>query len=673
MAEKVELVDLYGDVMDLNGRYFVGRQSLLAAIHQDLVTKPENLLILHGAAGSGKSAVLQQFAAGYLGAHFLPIFADVTQLLKNGLSMFWWEMAQTGAAALQKTDIELPQLAYEKFIAAPFNAFQEDFLTPLLDGANGRIPLFLLDNGDDLQKWFSRTSAAELAASHEQLENWAEFFHLPAIGCILAVSEPVDENSAKVNELLEPGNVHHVSNLGPRECGALLANMGGCFVTDGVAEYALRLTNGSPAALQKLGNVLCEHAGNNFLRVLTIADVVSAYRYAMQNGTKTAVPPFVLHPETQLGQSRKKRVRFAVLLILVSITVIGLMRLVSWQIQLEDSASVVVENRPVVLTSPTKPLATQFANIVASDEPFDKADTVGKTETAVTVPPITATPALDLTISIPDPTRGTPEPELLREADGMPMHFIPRGTFLMGSLDDDFIAGPDERPQRTVTLDGFYIDRFEVSTAQYANFLNDLGAYAQACSGFDCVLPRARAGGTSYLLEETLGGDGVQYIPLTGYANFPINFVSWFGAAAYCESVGGRLPTEAEWEYAARGTDGRIYPWGNQPPGPALALFQTTFSELKPVDALPDGASPFGILGMAGSMWEWTADWYREDQYSQDKSINPTGPETGFARVIRGGGWPENIEADRIRTANRHSLDPDFFSSAVGFRCVYDP
>ena len=203
-----------------------------------------------------------------------------------------------------------------------------------------------------------------------------------------------------------------------------------------------------------------------------------------------------------------------------------------------------------------------------------------------------------------------------------------------------------------------------------------MGGHERACEGVDCAWPQELAGYTSYLILQDLGDGTEQYYATTGFANYPINHVSWYGAEAYCESVGARLPTEAEWEYAARGTDDRIYPWGNiQPePGGDRAIFQSeSYEALKPVDALPNGASAFGIFGMAGSMWEWTADWYKETWYSESNITNPTGPETGFGRVIRGGAWPFNNQADRIRATNRSSLSPDFLSSAVGFRCVRTP
>ncbi len=254
------------------------------------------------------------------------------------------------------------------------------------------------------------------------------------------------------------------------------------------------------------------------------------------------------------------------------------------------------------------------------------------------------------------------------------MILIPGDTFVMGAEENSVVAGPDEKPQHQVTLDSFYIDKYEISVAQYAAFLTQLGAYEAACAGYDCALPRELVGGTSYLSAQDLGDGTVQYTAITGFANYPANHISWYGANAYCEWTGGRLPTEAEWEYTARGTDGRIYPWGNKSPDQTLAVFQSEdFDNLKPVDALPDGASPFGVFGMAGSVWEWVNDWYDERYYQNSPAINPFGPETGLTRTIRGGGWPQNNEADRIRSTNRSALAPQFISGIVGFRCAQTP
>ncbi len=254
----------------------------------------------------------------------------------------------------------------------------------------------------------------------------------------------------------------------------------------------------------------------------------------------------------------------------------------------------------------------------------------------------------------------------------MPMVQIPAGTFLMGADNNDPAANSDERPQHPVTLDSFYIDQYEVTVAQYAAFLNANGGHAPAaCLGFSCVKTQFET-----LESHLIWNGGTVYQAAPGFEAHPVNNVTWYGAVAYCQWAQARLPTEAEWEYAARGTDNRLYPWGNQPPTENLALFAQTFDALLPVDALPAGNSFFGISGMAGSLWEWTADVYAADYYLTSPNTNPTGPAPQSVRdprVLRGGGWDSSTPDLRVtaRQAN-DPLNSDNFSSNVGFRCARD-
>jgi formylglycine-generating enzyme required for sulfatase activity len=243
-----------------------------------------------------------------------------------------------------------------------------------------------------------------------------------------------------------------------------------------------------------------------------------------------------------------------------------------------------------------------------------------------------------------------------RPADGMVMIHVPAGEFEMGGTG----ISSDEEPVHTVVLDGFWIDRTEVSNGQY-----QLCAEAGACQ----ASTTCGWGGSTY-------GDASK-------TDHPIACVNWHGAQAYCEWAGARLPTEAEWEYAARGPEGRIYPWGDDfecsrgnfddetqldnyvvPGGEGCDGYLRT----APVGSFPAGASWCGALDMAGNVWEWVADWYDSGYYARSPLENPTGPEAGDYRVLRGGGWLCN--ESNVRAANRYySYPPDLGYVYIGFRC----
>lgn len=227
------------------------------------------------------------------------------------------------------------------------------------------------------------------------------------------------------------------------------------------------------------------------------------------------------------------------------------------------------------------------------------------------------------------------------DIDGMTQVFVPAGEFLMGSDARDTEAAPDEKPQHRVLVDAFWIDRMEVTNAQYGMCVEAGG----------CSLP-------------VMPGER-----FTEQPDQPVQGVAWTQAVEYCGWAGRRLPTEAEWEKAARGTDGRLFPWGNTLPDQTLANFNFLFEGLIDVGRLPAGASPYGALDMAGNVWEWTADRYDEDTYAGSEYDNPTGPESGTTRVVRGGAW--NTVSRAVRVTNRHWAFPlrdDF----MGFRCAQD-
>jgi eukaryotic-like serine/threonine-protein kinase len=218
----------------------------------------------------------------------------------------------------------------------------------------------------------------------------------------------------------------------------------------------------------------------------------------------------------------------------------------------------------------------------------------------------------------------------------------------MGSLDSDTDAGDEEKPQHLVHLRAYWMDRYEVTNAMYARCVRD-GA---------CQPP-----------QQTGSKTHAAYYDEPGYENYPVIFVSWNQAQTYCTWAGRRLPSEAEWEKAARGVDGQIYPWGDQSPTLGLANFGGLVGDTSRAGSYPDGASPYGILDMAGNVSEWVADWYDEDYYASSAYHNPSGPESGEFHVLRGGSWFNMGRT--MRAAFRLWNYPDVHSDTIGFRCVH--
>ena len=325
-------------------------------------------------------------------------------------------------------------------------------------------------------------------------------------------------------------------------------------------------------------------------------------------------------------------------------------------------------------TSSETPIPATTTAVIAAPPPTNTpipTDIPINTPTNIPSPTITNTPT-----NTPSPTiTNTPSPTPLiieiRETDNMPTVLIPGGTFMMGATDEDEAAAADERPLHPVTLDSYYLDQYEVSVSQYAAFLNTLpereglASYVGACNGFTCVAAKFETVNSHLVNPEN------SWMAEDGSQNLPINTVSWYGAAAYCAWVDARLPTEAEWEYAARGEDGRLYPWGNQPPDASQAIFNTNFAGLAAVDSLPAGASALNIYGLAGSVWEWVSDGYAADYYSNSPQENPQGDDTATTRVLRGGGYADPPE--RLRATNRFEADPTNRDPLIGFRCARSP
>ena len=240
------------------------------------------------------------------------------------------------------------------------------------------------------------------------------------------------------------------------------------------------------------------------------------------------------------------------------------------------------------------------------------------------------------------------------------MVLIPAGEFLMGSdKKTDRLAYRSELPQRSVYLDAYEINKYEVTNLQYLKFILATGRNPQLDWRYD-------------------GGNFQEVM-----AHHPIMHVSWYDAEAYCKWAGQRLPTEAEWEKAARGTDGRLNPWGKESAGLTRANFGRTglsgpvrdrperlllYPPLISVDKYENAVSPYGLYQTMGNVAEWVADWYDQDYYKTAPDRNPLGPATGTQKAFRGGGWMDSTTT--IRAAMRNGTDPKTKINWMGFRCA---
>jgi serine/threonine-protein kinase len=305
--------------------------------------------------------------------------------------------------------------------------------------------------------------------------------------------------------------------------------------------------------------------------------------------------------------------------------------------------------------------------------------TAGKPEPAATQTQMPTQPAATFTLAAVEPSITptaalpaiTPVPTLAVSGelaagssttgeDGATLVFVPEGDFFMGANANDLfeVCGKfrsdcrrewftNVEPERTVTLDAFWIDQTEVTNKMYA-----------VCVDADKCTPPFQS--NSYTRENYFGN--------SKYDEYPVIYVSWNQADAYCAWAGRRLPTEAEWEKAARGKDGFLYPWGNTALDKSRLNYGLNVGDTSPVKQYPGGISPYGAYDMAGNAWEWVADWYDENYYKTAPSANPMGPDSGKDKVSRGGAWVF-YDFDMFST-DRYGNSPQVTNNTIGFRCA---
>jgi len=275
--------------------------------------------------------------------------------------------------------------------------------------------------------------------------------------------------------------------------------------------------------------------------------------------------------------------------------------------------------------------------------------------------PATLTPTLRPTVT-PTPTPAAGD-VMVSEKDGMRLHYVPFGEFVMGNTIDAAVAECEKfdsgcsldlyesngiAPPHKVTLKAFWIDETEVTNKMYALCVED----------GKCQPP----GDESSSTRTSYYGD-------RHYTDYPVIHVSWNDAKAYCEWAGRALPSEAQWEKAARGPNGNTYPWGNAAPDKDLLNYsRSNVGDTTQVGLYPEGASPYGALDMAGNVAEWVADWWNKEYYQNSPAIDPPGPATGFQRGLRGGAWDDYEFV--VSSTYRYLHKPGESDANIGFRCV---
>jgi formylglycine-generating enzyme required for sulfatase activity len=336
---------------------------------------------------------------------------------------------------------------------------------------------------------------------------------------------------------------------------------------------------------------------------------------------------------------------------------------------------------------PANPVTATLVQRIQLTLTFTAPAALASTRTPEPTQALAETPSLTPT-ETPNPTdthapASQPGSTFIRPADGMVMLHVPNLTFSMGSN-----LSAEEKPIHQVSLDDYWIDQTEVTNSMFAKFIDASGYLTDAEKlgsglvyqpGINTQTKWLLTAGASWQHPEGPGSS------LGGLDLHPVVQVSWNDAAAYCAWAGARLPTEAEWELAARGTDGRIYPWGNQRPTAKLAnsadvhldaqwavkSINDGYEFTSPVGHYPAGKSPFGLYDMAGNAAEWVQDWYDAYYYYHSPVSNPQGPASGLLKGLRGGQW--SYSASGLRSAARLGQPVNFASDYAGFRCARSP
>ncbi len=364
---------------------------------------------------------------------------------------------------------------------------------------------------------------------------------------------------------------------------------------------------------------------------------------------------------------------------------------------------------PFIVTSTPDPNATQAVLVVTATPDLQATVIAAQTQAAnsqIIAPTPTLAPTDTPTQDSAMATPTTPSTELNQATSGLsslapqlvalasPLVPVDGGTFRMGTTFAEITEavricttqlsgqclteyGEDSTPDRDVTLDGFAIERTEVSYAQYIAFLNALLAQGRDhTNGCGTTIPQRCTDTRNEDPNSNITFDTANYdVALSSQLELPVVNVTWYGADAYCRAIGRRLPTEAEWERAARGPSNTLYPWGNEwnPDNAKTSRSTDTSQGPLSVESYLSGVSGYGALNMAGNVAEWVSDWYSPTYYQPTNSgntVNPTGPISGVDRVIRGGSWADHPFF--ARAVHRQHYPPANDYANVGFRCAAD-